>query len=176
MGLSQMSFKRVIVVLITPLLAVCLFSCNLIPNAKMTTQKLESQESNSLSFRITWKDYSGRGQAIQKIVDAYNLIGSDQTKIQLVGGDEDMAAIQALLESDSEMIYVLPYRYAQYFGSMGLLSDLASEFTEEAKLFYPSVWELGMVESAVYGIPWIGHSMCLLYNKTLLNQADVSPE
>ncbi len=59
---------------------------------------------------------------------------------------------------------------------MGLLSDLTSEFTEESSLFYPSVWELGMVENSVYGIPWIGHSMCLLYNKSLLNKAGVDAE
>lgn len=89
----------------------------------------------------------------------------------MISGDEDMTAIQSLLETKSETIFVLPYRYAQYFGSMDLLSDLTSEFKEEASLFYPSVWELGMVENAVYGIPWLGHSMCLLYNKTLLEQA-----
>jgi len=171
-----MTLKRVGTVIITILLTVCLISCNLIPNAKKNVEKPESQESRSLSFRITWKDYSGRGQAIQKIVNVYNQNDSDHTNIQLMSGDEDMAAIQVLLESDSETIFVLPYRYTQYFGRMGLLTDLTSEFKDEASLFYPSVWSLGMVENTVYGIPWLGHSMCLLYNKTLLEQADVSPE
>lgn len=76
-----MTFKRFGVVLVTILLVLCLISCNLIPTAKQTAQEPKPQENNSLSFRITWKDYSGRGQAIQKIVDAYNQNNSDQTDI-----------------------------------------------------------------------------------------------
>ena len=108
MGLSQMTFKRVIAVFITIILTAYQLSCNLIPNTKQDSQQQETQGSHSLSFRITWKDYSGRGQAIQKIVDVYNQSDSDHANIQLVSGDEDMAAIQALLETDSETIYVLP--------------------------------------------------------------------
>ena len=93
MGLSQMTFKRVIAVFITILLTAYQLSCNLIPNTKQDPQQQETQGSHSLSFRITWKDYSGRGQAIQKIVEAYNLSESDQSDILLVSGDEDMAAI-----------------------------------------------------------------------------------
>lgn len=171
-----MTRKRFGTFIITIFLTVCLLACNPIPNATKTTQEPEPAERDRLSFRITWKDYSGRGQAIQKIVDVYNQSNSDQADIQLISGDEDMEAIQSLLETESETIFVLPYRYVQYFGSKGLLADLTSEFKEEASLFYPSVWRLGMVEDAVYGIPWLGHSMCLLYNKTLLKQADVKPE
>jgi len=176
MGLSHMTFKRITTVFVTILLTACQLSCNLIPKAKQDSQQQDPQVRNSLSFRITWKDYSGRGQAIQKIVDVYNQNNSDQARIQLISGDEDMAAIQVLLETNSETIYVLPYRFTQYFGSKGLLTDLTGEFKEEASLFYPSVWELGMVESSVYGIPWIGHSMCLLYNESLLEEAGVDPE
>lgn len=176
MGLSRMTIKRFGAVLITILLTVCQFSCHRIPNAEPDAQKQETNESGTLSFRITWKDYSGRGQAIQKIVDSYNESDSDPSDILLLGGDEDMEAIQALLQTDSETIFVLPYRYTEYFGSSGLLSDLTDEFQEEASLFYPAVWELGMVGNAVYGIPWLGHSMCLLYNESLLKQAGVTPE
>jgi len=72
MGLIQMTFKRIGTVILTILLTVCQLSCNRIPNSKQDSQQQEAQGSDSLSFRITWKDYSGRGQAIQKIVDAYN--------------------------------------------------------------------------------------------------------
>jgi multiple sugar transport system substrate-binding protein len=176
MGLNQMTFKRFGAVLMTILLSISLLSCNKISETKQSAQEAAPQENPMLSFRITWKDYSGRGQAIQKIVDSYNQSNSDQTDIQLISGDEDMAAIQALLETDLETIFVLPYRYIQYFGSMGLLTDLTDDFTQESSLFYQTVWELGMVKDSIYGIPWLGHSMCLLYNKNLLQQAGVSPE
>ena len=176
MGLNQMTFKRFGAILITMFMTLGLLSCNVIPETKQSAQEPQPEENKTLSFRITWKDYSGRGQAIQKIVDAYHQSSTDRMDIQLISGDEDQAAIQALLETDSETIFVLPYRYVQYFGSMGLLDDLTNEFAQESSLFYSSVWELGMVNRTVYGIPWLGHSMCLLYNKSLLKQAGVAPE
>lgn len=132
-------------------------------------------DTSEIGFRITWTDYSGRGQAIQKIVDVYNARSQQDAFIRLIGGDEDSANIQSVLLSDPETILVLPYRHVQFFGGEGGLTDLTPAFTEDAALFYPAVWSLGTVNGVVYGIPWLGHSMCLLYNKTLLERAGVDP-
>jgi len=133
-------------------------------------------EVTTIPFRITWTDYSGRGEAIQKIVSSYNENNSDGTFISMVGGDEDMDAISALLKSNPETIYVLPYRYVKYFGEQGYLADLTDTYKDAKALFYPKIWDLGTVNGEVYGIPWLGHSMCLLYNKSLLEKAGVDPE
>lgn len=127
-----------------------------------------------LPFRITWKEYSGRGEAIQKIVDSYD--DEDQSiTVSVLGGDEDRATIETLLVQEPDTIYVLPYRFVQYFGSKDLLRDLGEDFPDEESLFYPTIWSLGVVDQHVYGIPWLGHSMCLLYNKSLLAEAGVDP-
>ena len=128
----------------------------------------------ALSFRITWKDYSGRGEAIRKIVNSYNSSGGLCT-VSMLSGDEDLAATEALIKAGGDTVYVLPYRLVKYFGSLGYLKDLSSEFKDSEDLFYPSVWSLGQVNDATYGIPWLGHSMCLLYNKSLLQEAGVDP-
>jgi len=130
----------------------------------------------ALTFRITWKGYSGRGEAIQAIVDTYNNKVSDGGTVTLVNGDEDRAAIEALLKSEPETVYVLPYRFVKYFGGKGYLSDLTSAFAEDRDLFYKEVWALGAVDGKTYGIPWLGHSMCLLYNKRLLEKAGVQAQ
>lgn len=136
-----------------------------------------SQPVKTLGFRITWDSYSGRGEAIQKIVDSYNEENSSGLNISMISGDEDGAAIEALLQAaDNDTIFVLPYRYVQHFAAKGYLADLTDSFVGTEKLFYPSLWKLGTVDGSVYGIPWLGHSMCLLYNKTLLKEAGVSPE
>ncbi len=93
----------------------------------------------------------------------------------MVGGDENSAAIQDVLATQPETILVLPYRLVQYFGSDGNLGDLTREFSEDKDLFYPAVWSLGTQNGTVFGVPWLGHSMCLLYNKSLLEQAGVDP-
>lgn len=135
-----------------------------------------SEPAQPISFRITWTDYSGRGQAIRQIVDDYNAMLPSATAVQLLGGDEDEEAIRALLSSQPETVFVLPYRYVQYFGDLGALLDLSETFAAEQSLFFPAIWKLGTMGGKTYGIPWLGHSMCLLYNKDLLKQAGVDPE
>lgn len=130
----------------------------------------------TLDFRITWKGYSGRGEAIQTIVDTYNKNHGDGSTISMINGDEDRTTIENLLKSNSETIYVLPYRYVKYFGNKGYLMDLTTAFKDEEAVFYPEVWELGTNDSMTYGIPWLGHSMCLLYNKSLLKEAGVDAD
>lgn len=131
---------------------------------------------STLDFRITWKGYSGRGEAIQTIVDTYNKNHSDGNTILMINGNEDRNTIENLLKSDADTIYVLPYRYVKYFGDKRYLMDLTEDFKNEEELYYPEVWKLGTVEGKSYGIPWLGHSMCLLYNKSILKEAGVDAD
>jgi multiple sugar transport system substrate-binding protein len=175
-----MALRKISILIVLLLFFVLFISCENAPSSTSTidvgtdTENGDSEATHStLSFRITWKDYSGRGEAIQKIVDSYN--GSGKA-ISMVNGNEDRAAIEALLKSGSDTIYVLPYRYVKYFGAKGYLMDLTDIFRDSESLFYPEIWELGTVNETTYGIPWLGHSMCLLYNKDLLDRAGVDPE
>ena len=137
----------------------------------------EDMNKEPLVMRITWKTYSGRGEAIQEIVETYNAMNENHLKVQLADGDEDLAVIETLLNKNSNVdIFVLPYRYIKYFGNHSQLLDLTSEFQAEKDYFYPNLWGLGVINQKTYGIPWLGHSICLLYNKTLLQKAGVDPE
>ncbi|HWQ96755.1 MAG TPA: extracellular solute-binding protein [Clostridia bacterium] len=171
-----MTFKRVLALFMAAFVALCLFSCKPTEKTGQQTQAETPRPGSTLSFRITWKDYSGRGQAISKIVDQYNLLSADDKTVQVVSGDEDINAIQTLLGTEQDTVFVLPYRYVQYFGGKGLLSDLTEAFAGDQNAFYPAVWRLGTAEGKTYGIPWLGHSMCLLYNKTILADAGVDPD
>ena len=146
--------------IISCLLCLFLFACT-------------KQDPITLKFRITWTDYSGRGVAIQKVIDTYNE-QSTSSQIILEGGDEDFDTINALLNDDqSNTIYVLPYRYVSYFGSQDLLSNITTEFTNEEKYYYPELWNLGKSNNNQLGIPWVSHSICLIYNKDILDKAGV---
>ena len=160
-------------VIISVLLSSLLFlnACN--PKNIVTNDHHTDTINSELTFRITWKDYSGRGEAIQKIVDTYNEDYSNGYSISMVNGDENLATIESLIESNTRTIYLLPYRFVKHFGDKDILAVLTSEFQDSEKLFYPEVWKLGTVNGKTYGIPWLGHSMCLLYNKSLLNDAGV---
>ncbi|MEN6418105.1 MAG: extracellular solute-binding protein [Clostridiaceae bacterium] len=170
--MRQVAIKRLLFVLVLTFSAVVLLACKK-PAVEESVSAVTQKENSQLSFRITWTDYSGRGQAIQKIVDGYNAALSGDAFIRMLGGDEDELAIQKMLTSSPETVFVLPYRYVQYFGDRGELMDLTDSFTEEKSLFYEKLWKLGTADGKVYGIPWLGHSMCLLYNKTLLEASGV---
>ena len=134
------------------------------------------QTKENLNFRITWKAYSGRGEAINKIVQGYNASTSTNYQVTVVDGDEDLTTIENLLHNTSDIdIYMLPYRYVQYFGYENLLGNLTSDFQVEKDYFYVNLWNLGVVGDQVYGIPWMGHTMGLIYNKNLLDKAGVDP-
>lgn len=135
-----------------------------------------TEEQEPLIFRITWKTYSGRGEAIQTIVNTYNAANKDHFKIKMIDGDEDLNTIESLLKRDSPVdIYVLPYRFVKYLGEDKKLMDLTKDFEREKDYFYQNLWNLGVVNQKTYGIPWLGHSICLIYNKNLLKKAGVDP-
>ncbi len=135
---------------------------------------ISSAAAKTLSFRITWKTYSGRGEAIRKIVDTFNRQTDTGYLVNLLDGDEDFVRNEALLTGEGAGdLFMFPYRYVKYFGNAGLLADLAGDLGNEQDHYYPRLWTLGTVGKAVYGIPWLGHSICLLYNKNLLEKAGV---
>ena len=169
-----MRFKHLLAIPALAIALTFLVSCEPI-GAQTDAVSAAPGETSALSFRITWTDYSGRGQAIAKIVDGYNKSQTGGASVQLIGGDEDEDAIRAMLEQNPETVFVLPYRYVQYFSGLGYLADLSGAFSGEQSLFYPEIWALGTMDGRTYGVPWLGHSMCLLYNKTLLEQAGVDP-
>jgi len=70
---------------------------------------------------------------------------------------------------------MLPYRYVQYLGYKDKLEDITSDVRNDENMFYEKLWQLGVVDQKVYGVPWLGHSMGLIYNKQLLEQAGVDP-
>ncbi len=123
-----------------------------------------------LTFRITWAAESGRGQAIQKIVDAFNS-QSQGAQVRLLGGNE---SLEEIITSDAH-IFQMPYRYVKSLAEQGLFGDLKGDLDKEASYFYDAISELGMYNGMRYGVPWIGHSMAIIYNQNLLGTAGVDP-
>ena len=162
------------------LTAALMMSCGLknmeaSPDSQTTMNSTMNEES--LTFRITWKTYSGRGEAISKIVESYNGINQTGYSVSLLDGDENLETIEGLLSSsNSADIYMLPYRYVQYLGYKNKLADISDSVQGVESMFYERLWQLGVVNQKVYGVPWLGHSMGLIYNKQLLKQANVDPE
>ena len=175
---SMIRFCKIIFFLI--LSAALITSCGMQSKensqGKNTDLNSKTNVKDNLNFRITWKTYSGRGEAISKIVDSYNAMNQTGYKIELVDGDENLEEIETLLGNPGTVdIYMLPYRYVQYLGYENKLQDLSNSMPNEESLFYENLWKLGVVNKKVYGVPWLGHSMGLIYNKQILEKAGVNP-
>lgn len=174
MNCKKIKLHYIVIIFLITVLAGCKTNDNQETNNEVQPNLQDKRES--LNFRITWKTYSGRGEAIQKIVDSYNMNNQTNYKINVVDGDEDLNNIETLIASNNDVdIYVLPYRYVQYLGYKDALQDLTDSFESKKELFYDKIWNLGVVDEKVYGIPWMGHSMCLIYNRNLLRQAGIAP-
>lgn len=149
-----MIIKKRLGLLLTLILIVMLSSCSpqTTPLANTAEPSPVAQAASTLppglSMRITWTDYSGRGVAIQKIINGYNQTSS--TPVAMIGGDEDIQAIQALLDQNAPVVFMLPYRYVKYFGAKGNLMDLTAAFQSEQEYFYPQVWALGGIKGVTY--------------------------
>ncbi len=129
-----------------------------------------------LSFRITWGEASGRGEAINLIVSNFNNSQKDII-VTMIGGNEDNDELTELLNADNAPeIIVLPYRYIQSFGAEGYLMSLSAHFEVESLNHSEQVLELARVADTLYGFPWIGHSMSLIYNNDILTDAGISPD
>ncbi len=161
-------------------IAILLLFANLIVGCSSNTPVKPASPTSKkepLVFRITWKTYSGRGDAIQKIVNSYNAVNKDNFEIKMIDGNEDFDTVEGMLKNDAPVdIYVLPYRFVKYFGDKNELMDLTKPFAQEKTYFYQNLWDLGVVDGETYGIPWLGHSMCLIYNQDLLKKAGVDPQ
>lgn len=130
-------------------------------------------EKEVLHFRITWKAYSGRGEAVQRIVDAFNASQEDY-EIVVDSGDEDLAAIQSDLSNDRFQIYALPYRYVQSLGDQNKLAEIQFSFGQQH--ISQALIQLGSIDNRLYGVPWVNHAMVLLYNQDLLASQGISPD
>jgi ABC-type glycerol-3-phosphate transport system substrate-binding protein len=136
MKLSRRLRKLIVFVVVT---STMLCSCNIkTKNETLPINQGNVQEQKeSLTFRITWKSYSGRGEAIKKIVDGYNKVNTTQYKITVISGDEDIDVIKTQLTGvDGADIYMLPYRYVQYLGYENKLKDITKSFENQESLFY----------------------------------------
>jgi len=174
------SEKRILKIVFFITLIIMLSGCvnensGAVPEKENVETEIQDLKEN-LTFRITWKTYSGRGETIRKIVDSFNLQNETEYNINTIDGDEDLTKIEELLRTDDVVdIYVLPYRYVQSLGNDKQLDNLTNFFNDSKDLFYPELWNLGVVDQKLFGIPWMGHSMGLIYNKDLLKKAGVNP-
>lgn len=149
-----LKLRQLVVIFLVLSLAACNPQAKSEPEQNNKAQASSKETKKELTMRITWKTYSGRGEAIKRIAEQYNSVSGTDYRIVLTDGDEDLESIEALMDTkDSADIYVLPYRYVKYFGHKGKLEELNKSFGDSKDLFYEEIWDLGIAGQKLYGIP-----------------------
>lgn len=142
----------------------------------LTSCDKNDPEATNLSFRITWALSSEHGDTINRLITSFNN-SQDDIYVTILAGNEDLEETRdTLMGEETPDLLVLPYRYVKYFGSAGFLLEVDELIADDIDNHYESILEMARVDNSLYGVPWVGHSMSILYNETILEAAGVNPE
>ncbi|MBN4074909.1 extracellular solute-binding protein, partial [bacterium AH-315-E09] len=144
------------------------------PSDGQETKAPEVAEDVDISIRITWDADSGRGQAIRKILDEFEN-QNPNISVTLYGGTSSGAELLTqILGGDTPEVLQVAYRDVKALGSQGAFMDLSAEFGANKGYFYEELWNLAVLDEQLFGYPWLGHSIQLIYNRTLFAEAGLS--
>lgn len=137
------------------------------------TPDSEQVEEASIRMQIAWATDSGRGQAIQTIIDEFEK-QNEHISVELVGGSQDnQRLLTQILSGQAPEVLQLAYREVRSLGIEGAFVDLTEDLSSEKDNFYDQLWDLGSVDGKLYGFPWLGHTIQLVYNKDMFNEAGI---
>lgn len=141
-------------------------------NTDKNTEAVE-QEDVSIRMQIAWATDSGRGQAIQTIVDEFEK-QNENISVELVGSTQDnQRLLTQILSGEAPEVLQLAYREVRSLGAEGAFVDLTEDLSSEKGNYYEQLWQLGSVDDKLYGFPWLGHTIQLVYNKDMFAEAGI---
>jgi multiple sugar transport system substrate-binding protein len=127
-----------------------------------------------IRMQIAWGTDTERGKAVQRIINEFEK-ENQNIDVKLVGtAQNNQKLLTQLLSGDAPEVLQIPYREEQSLGSQGAFVDLTKEFKDQTKYYYDDVVKLGTVNGKLYGFPWLGSSIQLVYNKTMFEEAGIT--
>lgn len=124
-------------------------------------------------MQIAWGSDSGRGKAIRTILDEFQK-ENPNIKVKMVGSAQNgQKLLTQILSGKAPDVMQLAYRQVQSLAAKGAYVDLTSQLGNQKDNYYQQLWKLGEYNGKLYGFPWMGHSIQLVYNKTLFDKAGI---
>jgi multiple sugar transport system substrate-binding protein len=134
-----------------------------------------AQDKVTLDFPYLWT--GPEGEALQKIVDEFN---ASQSEIEVKGvSNPDMQRMLAQMSASNG--FDISDAFDSNIGSWASanaimpLDDLISGAGYDTSDFVPSVMERMKFNDQIYAMPIAVHTILLMYNETLLEEAGVTP-
>lgn len=135
---------------------------------------LAGAEELSIRLSIDWAADSGRGQAIQRILDEFEK-DNPGIKVKLLGGSQDTQnLLTQIVSGDAPEVIQVAYRNVKGLANYGAWQDLTDRFGDNSDLYYEQLWDLAMSNGRLYGYPWLGHTIQLVYNKTAFEEVGLT--
>ncbi|MDB5052211.1 MAG: sugar transporter substrate-binding protein [Bacilli bacterium] len=132
-----------------------------------------SGKVTNISMQIAWASDSGRGKAIREILDQFEKENPD-VKVDLLGGIQyGQKLLTQILSGKSPEVLQVAYGDAKPLATQGAFIDLTKDFGAEKANYMPQIWDLAVNDGKLSGMPWLGHTIQLIYNKTLFDKAGI---
>ncbi|MBI5292205.1 MAG: ABC transporter substrate-binding protein [Chloroflexi bacterium] len=133
----------------------------------------------TIVFQEPWSLDSDRGKVVQKIVSDFMAANPDIRVVIKDSGVKNEVFITEVLAGGAPDVVMFGEDGVMLFAPQDAFTDLTPyvETWDASKRddFYKSVWTFGGYEGKQYGIPWIAHSMALIYNKGMFDAAGLDP-
>jgi len=138
------------------------------------------EPSTTIVFQQPWSLDSDRGVVVQALVDGFMADNPDiVVEIRDTGVQNDVFVTEVIAGNAADVV-MFGEDGVTLFAPQDAFVDLTPyiDAWDDAKVsdFYESVWAFGAHDGAQYGVPWIAHSMALIYNKGMFEAAGLDPE
>lgn len=132
--------------------------------------------SGTVRLQSTWAPDSDRGKVIQEMLDAFQR-ENPAIKVEHVGIPYDRAKVITQLGGGTDVpdIMVVPEEAITELASRNVFVDLTDQVGDMKAQFYEPVWQLVTLNDRIFGLPWFGHTMELVYNKNMFTAAGLDP-
>ena len=129
-----------------------------------------------ISFQLGWAVDSSRGKAIQPIVDLFNQKNVDKYFVKMTSGDKIDASrlLTQVTSGNAPDVMQVNFAILQAFAAEDLLSTVTGFNNLLVKAYSKAVVAKVTYKDTVYGIPWVGHTIQLVYNEELFKKAGLT--
>lgn len=134
----------------------------------------DTGEPVDISLQIIWDKDSDRGKTVQSILDDFEKEYPD-INVTLVGSSQNnQKLLTQLLSGEAPEVMQVGYRDVQSLAGEGVFYDMTEDVGDKKSVYYENVFELGMSDDKVYGMPWNGHAVGMVYNKDMFEAAGIT--
>ncbi len=134
-----------------------------------------------ITFQQPWKIDSDRGQVVKAIIDGFMKANPNITVEIIDSMPEKAKVISSILAGKASNVMMFPEDWVAEFGPQNAFLDLSPYVAKwpatKRNDFYEPVFKLGQSADGKvqYAVPWIAHSMALVYNKGMFKAAGLDP-